>query len=35
MKIECGSNFTSKIETMFKDIDTSKNEMIDFKKNLR
>lgn len=35
MKIECGFGYTSKIETMFKDIESSRMEMIEFKKSIR
>jgi hypothetical protein len=35
MKTECGTAYTSKIETMFKDIESSKFEILDFKKNQR
>ena len=35
MKMECGSTYTSKIESMFKDIETSKMEIVEFKKNTR
>ena len=35
MKRECGCSFTSKIETMFKDMEISKIELVEFKKNVR
>jgi cullin 4 len=35
LKAECGSQFTNKLEGMFKDIDLSKEIMISFKKNER
>lgn len=35
MKMECGSSYTNKIESMFKDIETSKLEIVEFKKNTR
>jgi len=31
LKTECGSNFTNKLEGMFKDIDSSKDLMVRFK----
>lgn len=33
--IECGSGFTTKLEGMFKDMDTSKDIMINFKVSVK
>jgi len=35
MKQECGCSYTSKLETMFRDLEVSSYESVDFSKNIK